>query len=187
MATDDGVPLLKCSAFYRVTKPVTLWVLVFSSNAMIYLTHILLYILIIIYVWYTCGLRSLSITTYIYIYSINTSNYRRVNIMKVMCIGSKLIHIACIHTECALTAICIECSFSQSTYIGSLMLVWRRIPPSQELIWVSYIHLHKEISNKERNNKCNVIALLRLGALFVMPCVMRFSTHYALAAPLRAP
>ena len=40
--------------------------------------------------------------------------------MKVMCIGSELIRIVCVHTECALTAIRIECAFSQSTLIGGL-------------------------------------------------------------------
>ena len=37
--------------------------------------------------------------------------------MKIMCIGSELIRIVCIHTECALTAIRFECAFSQSTSI----------------------------------------------------------------------
>ena len=46
------------------------------------------------------------------------SIYRRVHTMKVMRIGSELIHIVCVHTECALTAIRIECAFSQSTSIG---------------------------------------------------------------------
>ena len=45
---------------------------------------------------------------------------RRVHTMKVMHIGSELIRIVCVHTECALTAICIECTFGQSTSIGSL-------------------------------------------------------------------
>ena len=51
--------------------------------------------------------------------------------MKVMRIGSELICIVCIHTECTfltiiriecafLTTICIECAFSQSTSIGGL-------------------------------------------------------------------
>ena len=40
--------------------------------------------------------------------------------MKVMRIGSKLICIVCVHTECALTAIRIECAFGQSTSIGGL-------------------------------------------------------------------
>ena len=40
--------------------------------------------------------------------------------MKAMRIGSELIRIACIHTECALTAIRIKCAFSQSTSIGGL-------------------------------------------------------------------
>ena len=43
---------------------------------------------------------------------------RYVHTMKVMHIGRELIHIVCVHTECALTAIRIECAFSQSTSIG---------------------------------------------------------------------
>ena len=42
------------------------------------------------------------------------------NTMKVMHIGSKLIHIVCVHTECALIAIQIECAFSQSTSMDGL-------------------------------------------------------------------
>ena len=45
---------------------------------------------------------------------------RHVHTMKVMCIGSELICIVCIHTECTLTAIRIECTFCQSTSIGGL-------------------------------------------------------------------
>ena len=45
---------------------------------------------------------------------------RRVHTMKVMHIGSELICIVCVHTECALTAICIEFAFGQSTSIGGL-------------------------------------------------------------------
>ena len=56
--------------------------------------------------------------TYVYVYLL-----RRVHTMMVMHIGSELIRIVCVHTECALTAICIECAFSQSTSIGSLKLV----------------------------------------------------------------
>ena len=37
-----------------------------------------------------------------------------------MCIGSELIRIVCVHTECALAAIYIKCAFSQSTSIGGL-------------------------------------------------------------------
>ena len=40
--------------------------------------------------------------------------------MKVMHIGSELICIVCVHTECALTAIRIKCTFDQSTSIGGL-------------------------------------------------------------------
>ena len=43
--------------------------------------------------------------------------------MKVMRIGSELIRIVCVHTECALTAIHIECAFSQSTFIGGLKVM----------------------------------------------------------------
>ena len=45
---------------------------------------------------------------------------RLIHTMKVMRIGSELIHIVCVHTECALTTIRIECAFSQSTSIGGL-------------------------------------------------------------------
>ena len=45
---------------------------------------------------------------------------RLVHTMKIMHIESELIRITCVHTECALTAICIECAFSQSTSIGGL-------------------------------------------------------------------
>ena len=48
---------------------------------------------------------------------------RHVHTMKIMRIGSKLIHNASVHTECALTAIRIECTFGQSTSIGGLNLV----------------------------------------------------------------
>ena len=50
-------------------------------------------------------------------------------------IGSELIHIVCIHTECTLTAIRFECAFSQSTSI-------------------------EETSDKGRNNKCYFVASL---------------------------
>ena len=45
---------------------------------------------------------------------------RRVHTMKVMRIESELIRIACVHTECALTAIRIQCAFTQSTSRGGL-------------------------------------------------------------------
>ena len=45
---------------------------------------------------------------------------RHAHTMKVMRIGSKLICIVCVHTECALTEIHIECAFSQSTSKGGL-------------------------------------------------------------------
>ena len=51
------------------------------------------------------------------------SLYRCVHTMKVMRIGGELIRIVCVHTECALTAICIECAFGQSTSIGGLKQV----------------------------------------------------------------
>ena len=55
-------------------------------------------------------------------YIFNKVNHllRRVHTMKVMRIGSELIHIVCVHTECALTAIRIECALGQSTSIGGL-------------------------------------------------------------------
>ena len=59
--------------------------------------------------------------------------------MKVMHIGSELIHIVCVHTECALTAIRIECAFGQSTSIGGLKPDWTRIASLRELMRVLYI------------------------------------------------
>ena len=82
--------------------------------------------------------------------------------MKVMHIESELIHIVCAHTECALSINRIKCTFSQSISIGGLQAncIITKINVS-----VIYSHLidcsYKETSNKERNNKCNVIASLR--------------------------
>ena len=44
-----------------------------------------------------------------------------------MCIEDKSIRIAYIHNECALTTICIECTFNQSTSTGGLEPVSYRI------------------------------------------------------------
>ena len=44
--------------------------------------------------------------------------------MKIMRIKIELIRIAGVHTETGLTAIRIECAFSQSTCIGGLKPVW---------------------------------------------------------------
>ena len=46
------------------------------------------------------------------------SPLRHIYTMTVMHIGSKLIHILCIHTECAITAIHSECALSKFTPIG---------------------------------------------------------------------
>ena len=54
--------------------------------------------------------------------------------MKVMCIGSESICIVSAHTEYALTVIRIECAFSQTSIIGGLMLVWRQIASSYEIM-----------------------------------------------------
>ena len=54
---------------------------------------------------------------------LKTANLRHIHTMKVMRIGSELIRIVCIHTECVLTAIRIECAFSKSTSIGGLKAV----------------------------------------------------------------
>ena len=48
-------------------------------------------------------------------YRVTYLDIRFVHTMKIMHIESKLIHITCVHTECALTTIRIECTFSQST------------------------------------------------------------------------
>lgn len=77
--------------------------------------------------------------------------------MKIMHNGSKLICIVCIHIECALTAICIKCAFSQSTCIGSLkancIIMWN----NAGVIYVFPCDWsYKEMNNMERINKCNV-------------------------------
>ena len=53
---------------------------------------------------------------------LESASKRHVHTMKVMRIESELIHIACVRTEYALTAIRIECIFSQSTSIGGLKM-----------------------------------------------------------------
>ena len=58
---------------------------------------------------------SLTFTEYRTGCKLTDSNLRRVHTMKVMCIGSELICIVYIHTECIITAIHIECAFGQST------------------------------------------------------------------------
>ena len=78
--------------------------------------------------------------------------------------GTKLICIVCVHTECALTAIRIECAFSQSTSIGGLKSVWRWIGSWRKIFQVLYFacdRLCEETSDEARNNKCYFVALLR--------------------------
>ena len=53
---------------------------------------------------------------------INVCALRPVHTTKIMRIKSKLIRIVTVHTECALTAIRFEFTFSQSTSIGGLKL-----------------------------------------------------------------
>ena len=92
--------------------------------------------------------------------------------MKIMCIGSELICIACIHTEYTLTAIRFECAFSQSTSIGGLVPVWRWIASSCEIMQILHScvidcmkkqAIREETSDKGRNNKRNFVASLIMG------------------------
>ena len=64
---------------------------------------------------------------------------RPVHTMKVMHIEDELICIVYFHAECALTSIRIECTFSQSTSIGGLKPVWKRIESLPQLMQVLYI------------------------------------------------
>ena len=78
-----------------------------------------------------------------------------------MRIESKLICIICVHTKSALTAICFECAFSQSTSIGGLKPVWMWITLWCEIMPVLYFpcdELHEETSDKARNNNCYCVA-----------------------------
>ena len=81
--------------------------------------------------------------------------------MKVMRIGSELIHIVCVHTECALTTIRIECAFGQSTSIGGLKANCIVTGINAAVIYSRSDRLCKETSKKERNNKRYVISSLR--------------------------
>ena len=74
-------------------------------------------------------------------HSTTFSVLRHVHTMKIMHIGSKLICIVCVHTECTLTKIHFECIFSQSTPIGGLKLVWRWIASWCEIVWVLHIRV----------------------------------------------
>ena len=99
--------------------------------------------------------------------------------MKIICIGSKLICIVCIHTECALSTIHIERAF---TFIGGLKPVWRWIASWREICrYYTFVcdRLCEEMSNKARYY---FVALLRLAALSVIPCVMRLCTFCGLVA-----
>ena len=93
------------------------------------------------------SLPTLSIITGMAAYS----GLRRVHTMKVMHIGSELIRIVCIHTEC---------TFGQSTSIGGLKA--NCIITGINACYIfTRDRLYKEMSNKERNNKRNAIASLR--------------------------
>ena len=60
--------------------------------------------------------------------------------MKIMRIESKLICITCVHTECALTAILIECAFSQTTSIGGLKPVSTELQRLHYRPVIYYVH-----------------------------------------------
>ena len=93
---------------------------------------------------------------------------RRVHTMQVMLIGSKLICIVYVHSECALTAIHIECSFSQSTSIGSLkvncIMTWN----NAGVIFLCVIGYVKKPAIKDEIT--SVTLLLRLGKLLYLVC-----------------
>ena len=72
--------------------------------------------------------------------------------MFTLWIGSKLIRIVCVHTECALYAIRIECAFGQSTSIGGLKLVWRWIA---SLLLLSSLQLTHELQMSLYNKSCH--------------------------------
>ena len=74
-----------------------------------------------------------------------------------MRIGSELIRIVCVHTECSLTAIRIECAFGQSTSIDGLKANCIIMGINAGIIYLRD-RLCMETSNKERNNKRHAIS-----------------------------
>ena len=89
--------------------------------------------------------------------------------MKIMCIGNELICIACIHTECALTAIHFECAFSQSTSISGLVPVWRQIASSCEIMQVLHSYVIDCMKKQViRDETTSVTLLLCLGKLLYL-------------------
>ena len=86
--------------------------------------------------------------------------------MKVMCIGGELIRIVCVHTECALTAIRIECAFGQSTSIGGLKANCIITAINAGVIYSRVINcIRKRAIRKEVTS---VMLLPRLGKVFYL-------------------
>ena len=89
--------------------------------------------------------------------------------MKVMRIGSELIRIVCVHTECALTAITairIECAFGQSTSIGGLKANCIITGINAGVIYSHVIYcVRKRVIRKEITS---VMLLLRLGKVLYL-------------------
>ena len=92
------------------------------------------------------------------------SNSLRVYAMKMMHLGSKSELIIHVQIECTLNAISFKCVFSQSILMSDFKLVWRWIISLCEIICVVYICVSLKAlwtNNKGRNNKHNLIPLLR--------------------------
>ena len=86
--------------------------------------------------------------------------------MKVMRIGGELIHIVCVHTECTLTAIRIECAFGQSTSIGGLKPNCIITAINAGVIYSRVIDcIRKQAIRKEVTS---VMLLPRLGKMFCL-------------------
>ena len=81
--------------------------------------------------------------------------------MKATRIGNELIRIVCIHTECTLTTIHIECAFGQSTSIGGLKANCIITEINKGVIYLCVIDCAMKQEYKKTNNKRNTIASLR--------------------------
>ena len=80
--------------------------------------------------------------------------------MKIVCIGSELISIVCVHTEFALNIMRFEYTFNLYTSMGGLKLVRRWTASSHEIIMVLYMHtydqLHEETSDRKETTSVTV-------------------------------
>ena len=118
--------------------------------------------------WSSFGLPSMHV--FCRIQCIVTSILRHVHIIKIMHIGSELIRIFCVHTECSLTTVCTECSFSQSIAIGGWSQFEDELPHNMKQCGC-YIFVCDELCEEMSDKAWNIpsiTSLLHLGKLLYL-------------------